>query len=195
MKNDFAYVVGELSNSVVVVALPNALSDNPSLDAPVVRGFVNDQDMLKGAYAIAVSGTNALVASRWDSDAIVLIDVLDPSNPTIGGKVPKVGQLGSFDTVVSMSEIQAASYTGSRLRGLEFVAKGVPAGSPYAFVTSEFDGRVSTVDARCVAASEEVGESVGYCASSARRALYDVDSPADEPYVYRSNARPNRALL
>ena len=62
-------------------------------------------------------------------------------------------------------------------------------------MTSEFDGRVSTVDARCVAASEEVGESVGYCASSARRALYDVDSPADEPYVYRSNARPNRALL
>jgi len=79
-----------------------------------------------------------------------------------------------------------------RLRGVEFVAR-TPENefSAFAFVTTEFDGRVSTVAAECARASVDLGESVQYCAAGARRGLYDVDSPPDEGYEYRPNARPN----
>mmetsp|Transcript_38158 Transcript_38158/g.94637 ORF Transcript_38158/g.94637 Transcript_38158/m.94637 type:complete len:91 (-) Transcript_38158:876-1148(-) len=81
---------------------------------------------------------------------------------------------------------------GRYLRGSEHVARGVAAGAPYAFVTTEFDGRVSTVDARCVAASETLGESVQYCAQGARQGLYDLQDAGDNPAdAYRANARPN----
>ena len=61
----------------------------------------------------------------------------------------------------------------------------------FAFVTTEFDGRVTAVAAECARASVALGESVQYCAAGARRGLYDVDSPPDEGYEYRPNARPN----
>jgi hypothetical protein len=61
--------------------------------------------------------------------------------------------VGSYYVVESLTENVAATHVG-RLRGFEFVARGVSPGAVYAFVMTEFDGRVSVVDARCVAASE-----------------------------------------
>ena len=106
--------------------------------------------------------------------------------------LPRPGQPGQFDTVVSLEEAEAADVVG-RLRGVEFVARGVSPESAFAYVTTEFDGRVSAIAAECARVSVEMGESVQYCAMGARRGLYDLDSPPDEQYWYRANARPNAA--
>ena len=70
----------------------------------------------------------------------------------MGGRLPRPGGLvGEYYVLESLAESEAATMVGRYLRGWEHVARGVTAGAPYAFVTTEFDGRVSTVDARCVA--------------------------------------------
>ena len=97
------------------------------------------------------------------------------------------------------AQVVATNENVGRLRGVEFVARTpvVEIGDDenalgaFAFVTTEFDGRVTAVAAECARASVALGESVQYCAAGARRGLYDVDSPPDEGYEYRPNARPN----
>ena len=83
--------------------------------------------------------------------------------------------------------VVATNENVGRLRGVEFVARTpTPSGDDekalgaFAFVTTEFDGRVTAVAAECARASVALGESVQYCAAGARRGLYDVDSPPDE---------------
>ena len=72
------------------------------------------------------------------------------------------------------------------------MARGVDPGAFYAFVTDEFDGKVSVVDAKCVAASQALGEPVQYCVrGGARVGLYAVDAAAGTTAEYRANARPN----
>jgi len=155
---------------------------------PEFVGSLQDR-RLHGAYAVAVKGNNAYVASRWCKTCLVMVHVLNPAMPTLGGRLPG-DTVGTYIVVESLDENVAASDVG-RLRGFEFVARGVDPGATYAFITTEFDGRVSVVDARCVAASEALGESVQYCARGARIGLYDVDSMGGAQAEYRSNARPN----
>ena len=100
--------------------------------------------------------------------------------------------------VVAGGRARVAGDVG-RARGVEFVARrpapeaNAPANAldAFAFVTTEFDGRVSSVAAECARVSVEVGESVQYCATGARRGLYVLDGDENEPYEYRANARPN----
>ena len=132
----------------------------------------------------------------WTDDVCLFssqVSLEDPGNPVVGGKLPRPGVLGQFDVVVSQEEAIARIALGTPLRGVEFVAKGVEADSAFAFVTTEFDGRVTTVEKKCVSFSADLGESVQQCALSARRVLYDLDFPADPRYEYRANARPNQA--
>jgi hypothetical protein len=196
--HDVAYVASEMSNTLATVALPPTISRDfqgiePATVEPEFIGSVVDE-RLEGAYAVAVDATYrvAYVASRWCRSCVVLVDVRDDANPKIGGLLPRLGQPGQFDTVVSLEEAEAAATVG-RLRGVEFVARGVRPDAAFAFVTTEFDGRVSAVAAECARVSVEMGESVQYCAMGARRGLYDLDSPPDEQYWYRANARPNAA--
>lgn len=101
------------------------------------------------------------------------------------------GTLVTFTVLESLDEAAAARDVGY-LRGVEHLAKGVDRGTTsYEFVTTEFDGSVSVVDARCVRAAEALGDSLQYCARGARVGLYDVDSPANSAADYRANARPD----
>ena len=93
------------------------------------------------------------------------VSLEDPGKPVVGGKLPRPGVLGQFDVVVSQEEAIARIALGTPLRGVEFVAKGVEADSAFAFVTTEFDGRVTTVDKKCVSFSADLGESVQQCLS------------------------------
>ena len=195
---DVAFVASEMSNALATVALPPTLSRDfqgiePTTIEPTFIGSVVDE-RLEGAYAVAVDATTrvAYVASRWCRSCVVLVDARDDAELKIGGLVPRAGQPGQFDTIVSLEEAEAADVVG-RLRGVEFVARGVSPESAFAYVTTEFDGRVSAVAAECARVSVEMGESVQYCAMGARRGLYDLDSPPDEQYWYRANARPNAA--
>ena len=204
---DLAYVAAEMSNAVSVLTIPGFLTvkegtnkgnDVPlSLATPSFRGTVVDA-RLEGAYAIAVDSKSrfmtAYVASRFCKSCVVLVDVSDPDNPIVGGLLPRPDFPALVHRVPVMEEavVVATNPFVGRLRGVEFVAR-TPENefSAFAFVTTEFDGRVSTVAAECARASVALGESVQYCAAGARRGLYDVDSPPDEGYEYRPNARPN----
>ena len=204
---DLAYVAAEMSNAVSVLTIPGFLTvkegtnkgnDVPlSLATPSFRGTVVDA-RLEGAYAIAVDSksrfTTAYVASRFCKSCVVLVDVSDPEHPIVGGLLPRPDFPALVHRVPVMEEavVVASNPAVGRLRGVEFVAR-TPTDefSAFAFVTTEFDGRVSTVAAECARASVALGESVQYCAAGARRGLYDVDSPPDEGYEYRPNARPN----
>ena len=126
----------------------------------------------------------------------------DPDSLKIGGLLPRPDFPALVHRVPVMEEAQvvATNENVGRLRGVEFVARtpNVEIGEEnekalgaFAFVTTEFDGRVTAVAAECARASVALGESVQYCAAGARRGLYDVDSPPDEGYEYRPNARPN----
>ena len=95
------------------------------------------------------------------------VSLEDPGKPVVGGKLPRPGVLGQFDVVVSPRQTVEQD--------------------------DQFDGRVTTVDKKCVSFSADLGESVQQCALSARRVLYDLDFPADPRYEYRANARPNQA--
>mmetsp|Transcript_43699 Transcript_43699/g.70247 ORF Transcript_43699/g.70247 Transcript_43699/m.70247 type:complete len:380 (+) Transcript_43699:185-1324(+) len=167
---DIAYVVSEISHALSIIRLPAQLSDDingrpPMTIYPEFVGSLQDR-RLHGAYAVAIKGNNAYVASRWCKTCLVMVHVLNPAMPTLGGRLPGA-TVGTYIVVESLDENVAASDVG-RLRGFEFVARGVDPGATYAFITTEFDGRVSVVDARCVAASEALGESVQYCARGAR---------------------------
>ena len=204
---DLAYVAAEMSNAVSVLTIPGFLTvkegnnkgnDVPlSLATPSFRGTIVDA-RLEGAYAIAVDSASrfmtAYVASRFCKSCVVLVDVSDPDTPIVGGLLPRPDFPALVHRVPVMEEavVVATNPFVGRLRGVEFVAR-TPENefSAFAFVTTEFDGRVSTVAAECARASVDLGESVQYCAAGARRGLYDVDSPPDEGYEYRPNARPN----
>ena len=203
--DDLAYVASEMSNTVSVISIPSFLTlregintgnDVPiSAATPFFWGSVIDE-RLEGAYAIAVDTESrfrtAYVASRFCQSCVILVDVSDPSNIQVGGLIPRTDVVGLFDRVSIQEETEVVANvpTVGRLRGVEFVARGASS-SAFAFVTTEFDGRVSAVAAECARASVQLGESVQYCAAGARRGLYDVDSPPDEGYEYRPNARPN----
>jgi hypothetical protein len=204
---DLAYVAAEMSNAVSVLTIPGFLTvkegNNKGNDVPLssatpsFRGSIVDA-RLEGAYAIAIDSQSrfatAYVASRFCKSCVVLVDVSDPEHPIVGGLLPRPDFPALVHRVPVMEEavVVASNPAVGRLRGVEFVAR-TPTDefSAFAFVTTEFDGRVSTVAAECARASVALGESVQYCAAGARRGLYDVDSPPDEGYEYRPNARPN----
>ena len=214
---ELAYVAAEMSNALSVMTLPGFLtvkegSSNAGQDVPIsaatpgFRGTVVDE-RLEGAYAVAVDSVSrfrtAYVASRFCKSCVVLVDVSDPDAPVIGGLLPRPDFPALVHRVPLMEETQvvATNENVGRLRGVEFVARRTPVVEigddektplgAFAFVTTEFDGRVTAVAAECARASVALGESVQYCAAGARRGLYDVDSPPDEGYEYRPNARPN----
>jgi hypothetical protein len=211
---ELAYVAAEMSNALSVMTLPGFLtvkegSSNAGQDVPIsaatpgFRGTVVDE-RLEGAYAVAVDSVSrfrtAYVASRFCKSCVVLVDVSDPDVPIIGGLLPRPDFPALVHRVPVMEEtaVVATNENVGRLRGVEFVARTpTPSGDDekalgaFAFVTTEFDGRVTAVAAECARASVALGESVQYCAAGARRGLYDVDSPPDEGYEYRPNARPN----
>ena len=186
---------------------PSVVAYRPTFNA--TTGTLRDA-RLEGAYAIAVDGSKqmAFVASRWCRECVIVVDVAYNATrgPIVGKKIlgadPTDPQSEVFVEV--MEEAAAATiavgagYVG-RLRGVEFVARrpapeaNAPANAldAFAFVTTEFDGRVSSVAAECARVSVEVGESVQYCATGARRGLYVLDGDENEPYEYRANARPN----
>lgn len=204
---DLAYVASEMSNAVSVLTVPGFLTvkegSNRGYDVPLsaatpsFRGTIVDA-RLEGAYAIAVDTVSrfrtAYVASRFCRSCVVLVDVSDPDTPAVGGLLPRPDFPALVHRVPVMEEavVVATNPAVGRLRGVEFVARTPDEEtSAFAFVTTEFDGRVSAVAAECARASVALGESVQYCAAGARRGLYDVDSPPDEGYEYRPNARPN----
>ena len=128
---DVAFVASEMSNALATVALPTTLSRDfqgiePTTIEPTFIGSVVDE-RLEGAYAVAVDATTrvAYVASRWcRSPASSSSTRRDDAELKIGGLLPRAGQPGQFDTVVSLEEAEAADVVG-RLRGVEFVARGV----------------------------------------------------------------------
>ena len=75
--DETAYVVSEMSNSLSVVVLPARLSkDFMGFEPPtIVPEFVGTlvDNRLEGAYAVAVNGANAYVASRWCKTCVVLV--------------------------------------------------------------------------------------------------------------------------
>ena len=75
--DETAYVVSEMSNSLSVVVLPARLSkDFMGFEPPtIVPEFVGTlvDTRLEGAYAVAVNGANAYVASRWCKTCVVLV--------------------------------------------------------------------------------------------------------------------------
>ncbi len=205
--DDLAYVAAEMSNALSVMTVPgfltlregpNAGNDVPlSAATPSFRGTVVDE-RLEGAYAVAVDAASrfrtAYVASRHCASCVVLVDVSDPDAPVVGGLLPRPDFPALVHRVPIMEETEVVEQNPhvGRLRGVEFVARrAADDAGAFAYVTTEFDGRVSAVAAECARASVVLGESVQYCAAGARRGLYDVDSPPDEGYEYRPNARPN----
>ena len=109
----------------------------PATITPTFIGSVVDE-RLEGAYAVAVDATTrvAYVASRWCRSCVVLVDARDDAELKIGGLLPRAGQPGQFDTVVSLEEAEAADVVG-RLRGVEFVARGVSPDSALAHATTD----------------------------------------------------------
>ena len=79
MSGSYAYVVGEYSNSLVVIDVSNPAS-------PVIRGSVVSSSLMSQAYDVAVSGSYAYVAGL-NSDSLVVVDVSNPLSPVIRGSV------------------------------------------------------------------------------------------------------------
>jgi hypothetical protein len=50
---------------------------------------------MEGAYAIAVhvdgATINAYIASRWCKTCLVLVNLMDPTSPAVGGRLPRPG--------------------------------------------------------------------------------------------------------
>ena len=71
------------------MSLPPRLSDNEMGQAPrtIYPEFVGSirDGRLHGAYAIAVDGINAFVASRWCKTCVVMVNVMDPALPIMAG--------------------------------------------------------------------------------------------------------------
>ena len=82
---DLAYVVADTTHTLSVMSLPPRLSDNEMGQAPrtIYPEFVGSirDGRLHGAYAIAVDGINAFVASRWCKTCVVMVNVMDPALP------------------------------------------------------------------------------------------------------------------
>jgi hypothetical protein len=83
----YAYVAATNSNSLVIV-------DVSDPTAPMVVGAVHDDDLLNQAYSVFVSGQYAYVAAQGcvpkgctasGGNALVVVDVADPSAPAIAG--------------------------------------------------------------------------------------------------------------
>jgi hypothetical protein len=79
MSGSYAYVVGEYSNSLVVIDVSNPAS-------PVIRGSVVSSSLLERAYDVDVSGSYAYVAALY-SNSLVVIDISNPVSPAIRGSV------------------------------------------------------------------------------------------------------------
>ena len=79
MSGPYAYVVGQYSNSLVVIDVSNPAS-------PVIRGSVVSSSLMSQAYDVAVSGSYAYVAG-YESNSLVVVDVSNPLSPVIRGSV------------------------------------------------------------------------------------------------------------
>ena len=88
--DDLAYVVSEVTHTLSIVRLPERLSDDhmglpPRTLFPEFVGSVQD-GRLDGAHAVTVWKNNAYVASRWCKTCVVLVNVLNPAAPAVGGR-------------------------------------------------------------------------------------------------------------
>ena len=114
---EYAYVVSELSHTLVIIGIPDRLSPDflgipPPTTQPQIVGSLQD-GRFHGAYAVAVKGNNAYVVSRWCKTCVVMVNVLNRAAPVIGGRLQRENAaVGSYYVVESLDEIVAASHVG-----------------------------------------------------------------------------------
>jgi hypothetical protein len=118
-------------NSLTIVNISNPL-------APSVVGTVHDSSRLFGAYAVAVSGNYAFVASQGllagqpntpdtSKGSFSVIDLTNPGSPTI------------------VANIDNSSLSGAETNALDHATSVTIAGN-YAYVTSYYGSRLTTIN-------------------------------------------------
>jgi len=90
----YAYVGGEVSDSLAVVDI-----SNPS--SPTLAGGVTSTTYMNGAWSVYVSGKYAYVAGYY-SDSLAIVDISNPFSPTVvGGVINSTYMNGAVSVYVS----------------------------------------------------------------------------------------------
>jgi hypothetical protein len=118
-------------NSLTVVDITNPL-------VPVVKGMVRDTSLLFGAYAVAVLGHYAFVASQGRLGG-------QPSSPDTSLGVFSVIDLTTPATPTIVAHIDNSSLTGALTNGL-YHATGIAISGNHAYVTAFLGQRLTTID-------------------------------------------------
>jgi len=131
--------------------------------SPTIAGSVRDSAQLGGTHSVYVSGKYAYVAAS-NSNRLTIVDVSDPSAPTIAGSVQngllfgarsvyvsgKYAYVAAFDadrlTIVDVSDPSAPTITGSVQDGRLNGAFSVYVSGKYAYVAAVNVSRLTIVD-------------------------------------------------